>query len=99
MSTISPPPWTFKDEHGTIYDARGDMPILYCASKTKGLTADGNGALVAAAPDLQAALRELVARVDICIAGDGLRYEQVRPMLEPELTAARAALAKSEKKP
>jgi len=90
MSTISPPPWTFKDEHGTIYDALGDMPILYCASKTKGLTADGDGALAAAAPDLQAALRELLARIDASRPWYGV--------LEPELTGARAALAKSEGK-
>jgi len=83
MNTISPPPWTFKD-HG-IYDARGRM-LSFLGSIAE------NGPLMAAAPDLQAALRELVARIDrqfVSYTGG---------VFEPELTGARAALAKSEEK-
>ena len=85
MSTISPPPWTFKD-HG-IYDANGRM-LSFLGSIAE------NGPLMAAAPDLQAALRELVARIDAL--RDFLDAEELD--IEPEITAARAALAKSEGK-
>jgi len=96
MTNISQPPWTFKREHGTIYDALDDEPILYCALKTQGPMADANGALVAAAPDLQSALQELVARIDLIMTSPSNRSSQLLIESSAELTAARAALARSE---
>jgi len=94
MPKISPPPWTFDPEYGAIYDRRQDFPIMYLAARLQ----DNHermlymGALAAAAPDLQAALRELVVAIDDRLIG----YELEK--LEPELTGARAALARSEGK-
>ena len=87
---ISPAPWTFDLTSRAIYDRRNDYPIL----EALGPEAEDNGVLAAAAPDLQAALRELVAAVD-----EVLETGLIVPDLEPELTGARAALARSEGKP
>ena len=87
MTGISPPPWRFERENRLIYDASKNVPIFRAVWIRE---ADANGALVVAAPDLQAALRELVARIDTLLAGAVLAEID----LEPELTAARAALAR-----
>jgi len=92
---ISPPPWTFNHLHGAIYDRRSDFPIMRLSSRTE---INANGVLAAAAPDLEAALRELVARIDDLNPPD-MPYSQWGDDLEPELTGARAALARSEGKP
>jgi len=95
MSTISPPPWTFDSERGSIHDAN-TLAIVILRTEV----ADANGPLVAAAPDLQAALRELVARIEklqIFLQSE-IRFGP-RITLDIELTSARAALAKSEGKP
>jgi len=90
---ISPPPWTFDPFVGAIYDRRGDFPILHLETQNDP-EANANGVLASTAPDLQAALRELVAAVD-----EVLETGLIVPDLEPELTGARAALARSEGKP
>ena len=90
MSTISPPPWTFDSERGSIHDAN-TLAIVILRTEV----ADANGALVAAAPDLQVSLRALLARID---AVEYL-FTESGIEIDPELAACRAALAKSEGKP
>jgi len=85
MTKISPPPWTM-DEFGYIFDSRGRMIFVSLSEK-------GDRVLAVGAPDLQAALRELVARIEEVAPGT------VHMMLEPEMTGARAALARSEGQP
>jgi len=94
-STISPPPWRYR-ERGEIYDAQRNRPIIYCAAWTQGSEAEANGALVAAAPDLQSALRDLVARIDLIMTSPSTRSSQLLIESSAELIAARAALARSE---
>jgi len=99
MSTISPPPWTFNPKRGAIYDACRSRPIIYCDAWTLGSEADANGPLVAAAPDLQVSLRALLARIDTHVFHlSGYGSFKIKDILVPEITAARAALAKSEGK-
>ena len=105
MTKISPPPWTFDPKHGAIYDRRHDFPIIHL----HGDRWKENGSLATESPDLQVALRELMAAIDKTldptIAGDlsreisALTFQALlRKLLEPELTGARAALARSEGK-
>ena len=98
MPKISPPPWTFDPGNHVIYDRRHRYPII---TLQECLWWRENGVLAAAAPDLQAALRELVARIEFLDdeGNDGHSYQWIGPRLEPELTGARAALARSEGKP
>jgi len=96
MPKISPPPWTFDPGNHVIYDRRHRYPII---TLQECLWWRENGVLAAAAPDLQAALQELVARIDETFDPALAGNLPIRKLLEPELTGARAALARSEGKP
>ena len=86
-------PWTFDPVNLVIYDRRHDYPIL----EALGPEAEAHGVLAAAAPDLQAALRELVGAIEKAERSPCTAFGDID--LEPELTGARAALARSEGKP
>ena len=92
MEKISATPWTFDPINRVIYDRFLRYPIMTVCN---GMFWRGNGILSTSAPDLQAALRELMARIDTLIAGAVL---DEKLDLEPELTGARAALARAEGK-
>jgi len=94
MTKISPPPWTFNTYNRVIYDRRHDFPII----RLLGDRWKENGSLATESPDLQAALRELVARIDETFDPALAGNLPIRKLLEPELTGARAALARSEGK-
>ena len=91
MTKISPPPWTFDEQHRVIYDQRHDFPII----ALHGRLWKENGVLAAAAPDLQVALRDLIKAIE---QAESLPMTFGDVDLEPELTGARAALARSEGK-
>ena len=84
---ISPTPWRYVPEHKLVEDAKRGV-VMY------GLAEPTHGRLAAAAPDLEAALRELVARIDALNPPD-MPYDQWIDGLEPELTGARSALRKA----
>lgn len=89
MSTISPPPWQFIEIDDCIVDDSKRR-----VASTPFIVADparckANGHLIAAAPDLEAALRELIESIDADL------FEDDASALEPQLTGARAALRKA----
>jgi hypothetical protein len=93
MNTHTPGPWTFAadDMREGRYSIIHNGPIAYCGDTTR---APGDGAsnarLIAAAPDLLAALQELVAEFDTRELPQG-HYPQDTGGME----LARAAIAKA----
>ena len=98
---ISPTPWRYVPEHKLVEDANKRVVMYVSAPIGPGDSieqiialperADMHGRLAAAAPDLEAALRELMSAV---IRRLPPAYKNA---LEPELTGAHSALCKAKK--
>jgi hypothetical protein len=88
--TISPTPWRVVPENGfTVADAAGNTLVLYPGNTVP--MCQANARLIAAAPELLAALRALHA------AHRGFRISDVWGVLDDEArAAAEAAIAKAE---
>lgn len=81
---ISPTPWRYDPEAHEVDDARGLVVSMETTQSV--IRGPRNGTLLAAAPDLEDALRELVERI---------KTVRLSKYFERELTGACAALAKA----
>jgi hypothetical protein len=70
MSKHTPGPWFVTGMNDTNVSAMGsdDLPTLVAQRRAHKLTADANARLIAAAPDLLASLRDLVAHREHLLA-------------------------------
>jgi hypothetical protein len=85
-------PFRFDRKFGIIYDAKG----VFVGAVKSG--SNHVGPLFAAAPDLQAAGREMVAAIERELAASAEFFALISNKLEPELTGLRAALKKADGK-
>ncbi len=113
MSTHTPGPWKqLRDSHGRLFEiaapcaehknCRKTIVFRFAHSTADGVCADGchcepNAHLIAAAPDLLKALKELLATLPDNW-GDGVQDGVIRPMclLADDVDDAFAAIAKAE---
>ena len=106
MSKFTPGPWHAGADARIVYDAAGwaIANAITFHGKHGAHDAYGNGRLIAAAPDLYDALRELLT--DMVIAQGNMRkaakrdpaWEGCAEIIQPRVDAARAAIAKAEGK-
>ena len=91
----TPGPWWVdgRDQFGTVvgFNRIGDYALICCADPRQ---EEAFAALIEAAPDLLAALREMLAELDGRIAPHGYIYRDTGGMI-----LARAAIAKAEGRP
>lgn len=89
----TPGPWIHSGKiAGDIVDANGVLVCTVAGSIVTAERDDANQAIIAAAPDMLAALMGL----EIAASGAGVPHPQERKLLHEQIFAARAAIAKAE---